>query len=283
MSCWIWGDVVARLPYRLFALVSFTALSACGTSLPVQDFRNPSYTEFNNFVYRIASHVRCELGIAVQLEASGNPKRETIVSRWAARVALTIRANDKGQFAPSVSAFNDAMSFTFGAGGRLMSDATREMTMTYFLPFADLLANRFHDERTGKPVDCTKQNEGKLAEPIAGDLGIHQSLAAALNIWDPPGNLPVSKNGPYDTITHHVTFVVEAEGTATPTWKLVRVSGGSQSNFLSASKTQTDELLITMGPAVLSGRNDIVASRTLDETFNIERLRSAVTVRPFLQ
>ena len=51
--------------------------------------------EFKDFVKGIAEHVKCELYNAVAIEyAPDNPKR-AMLFKWAAKIALTVRALDK--------------------------------------------------------------------------------------------------------------------------------------------------------------------------------------------
>jgi hypothetical protein len=52
-----------------------------------------------------------------------------------------------------------------------------------------------------------------------------------------------------DVISHEVSFVIVYGGNITPTWKLVRVSANTGSgSFFGATRTKTQDLIITMGP-----------------------------------
>ncbi|MGJ5134374.1 hypothetical protein [Bradyrhizobium oligotrophicum] len=233
---------------------------------------------YAKFVRAIANHVRCEVQRAVALEYTpDNPNRAQLFD-WAAKVALTVRAVDKGTANPGLSVFNTSGLFTMAAGGQLETDGTREMTMTYFLPFNELLNNgappkqkrQIDYESRELPCDNFVYENG-VREPIAGNLGLHESFVAALNAWDARNTLSERvKGGPFDTITHHVTFVVIAGASGTPTWKFANVTANTTSPFLSATRTNTDELLITIGPGQLGSRKE------LNESFFVERLRSVV-------
>ena len=52
----------------------------------------------------------------------------------------------------------------------------------------------------------------------------------------------------YNTVTENISFVASFSGNVTPTWKLARVAANSTGNFLSATRTNTNQLTITMGP-----------------------------------
>jgi hypothetical protein len=52
----------------------------------------------------------------------------------------------------------------------------------------------------------------------------------------------------YNTFTENITFTTTFGGNVTPTWKLARVSADSSGTLLSATRTNTNQLTITMGP-----------------------------------
>ncbi len=244
-------------------------LAGCGAVLPVMKVERPTENDFRDFVLGISAHVKCELGNAVALEYSDVDKRHNAIGKWAAKVALTVRALDKGDVNPGVSVFNTAATRTLAVGGQFETNATRELTITYFWPFDELLNAR--SIRPPGQVDCDEvSRETNVHAPIAGNLGIHETLKSALETWDHGLASEHIKDSPFDTITHHVTFQVIAGGSATPTWKLVNVTANNTSPFLSATRTQTDDLLITMGPNTLNGRKE------LDSAFQTERLRSVI-------
>ncbi len=268
----------------LAAIASSAFLAGCGSSLPVMDVRHPKGNRFDTFVESVAQHVRCELGRAIKANVYKNPKRLAVLSNWAAKIALNLKVLDEGSVTPSVASYNPPMSFIFAATAQYKGNATREMTMTYFLLFNELIAEADPDALNADyaPRPCRTANDG-LA-PIGGDLGIEQTLESSLRSWD--SMYVVSdhiKGGPFDTITHHVQFLVVAGATATPTWKLVRVSADTSGTLVGISRTTTDDLLITMGPTQLGTRKADkkafklpVGSTELEQSFFAERLRGAV-------
>ncbi|SCB08328.1 hypothetical protein GA0061099_1001233 [Bradyrhizobium yuanmingense] len=247
-------------------------LGSCGSTLPVMRLSYASDNDFRNFVKGIAEHVRCELYNAVAREYGPNDPKRAMLYSWAAKIALTIRALDKSTISPGLTADAPPTVFTIAAGASGSTAGTREMTMTYFLPFKELLDGKKISFRERPPQYCDViTNETGVREPIAGNLGIHQTLKAALETWDSSRTLSERiKNGPFETITHHVTFEVVAGGDITPTWHFVNVIANPNAPFLSGSRTTTDELLITIGPDALGDHKE------LDRSFEIERLRSAV-------
>lgn len=247
-------------------------LGGCGTTLPVMRLNHATDEEFKDFVKGIASHVKCELTNAVAMEYSPNNQKRAMLFTWAAKVALTIRALDKSTISPGVTANSPPSIFTISAGANASASGTREMTMTYFLPFHELLEDKKIPVNQRQLKDCARvSQETGIREPIAGNLGIHQTLKAAFETWDASRTLSERiKNGPFDTVTHHITFEIAAGGDATPTWKFVNVTANPKDPFISANRTTTDELLITVGPGALGDRKE------LDTSFQIERLRSVI-------
>ena len=52
-----------------------------------------------------------------------------------------------------------------------------------------------------------------------------------------------------DVLSHEVAFVVVASGNITPSWTLVQVSANTASNFAAAGRTNTGDVIISLGPA----------------------------------
>lgn len=262
--------------FRSIVCVSATTvLAACGATLPIMDYRHRSDEDFARFVRSIAAHVKCEMHRAVALEyAPGDPNRKVLYN-WAAKIALTIRAFDKGNFNPNVSWVNGVEILKTSLGAQVETNGTREMTMTYYLPFKEMLPSADVTDTAGQQLDCSKVSSE--VEPIAGNLGIENTLQAALQSWDGFGTLSDRiEGGPFETITHKASFQVIGGMNATPTWTFTDVTVNPNPTFLSATRTRTDELLITMGPTQLGTRKERVPSPALNQSFEIERLRDVL-------
>ncbi len=74
-------------------------------------------------------------------------------------------------------------------------------------------------------------------------------------IWDKAtiaayGNDTAAPRGfaPFSTFQDQLTFVVSYGGSVTPTWKIETVVAGTNSPLLSATRTDTDTLILTIGP-----------------------------------
>ncbi|MGN8094749.1 hypothetical protein [Methylobacterium sp. 22177] len=283
-------DDVADRNFRiLIGLACSLAVSACGTTLPIMDVRHPDPGDFNDFVQNVVYHVRCELRRALKANTLNNPKRLAILKNWSAKIALNLKAMDEGTANPSVTGIPSTI-FSIGATGSYKADATREMTMTYFLTVQELLAEREPDGQLALdpisklPMPCQSADDGFA--PIGGDLGIEQTMAAAFTASDNFYSLSdVVQGGPFDTISHHVNFTVIAGATVTPTWKFVKITANTSGSFLGANRTTYDDLLITLGPSELGTRKLVKGGRVrvlgalsgsseLDQSFFVERLKN---------
>lgn len=178
------------------------SLSGCGFGLPAMDYQNNG-DRFPVFVEAVAAHVRCELSQAVQANFDPNNAKRAFLRKWGAQIALTLKAEEKGNLDPSFSYANKPGIFGIGAGAHVGGDATREMTLTYFVPFQELI----NDKRAVKP-DGTFEPCPTRKEPIAGDLEIAQTLRAGMRVWDSKSlaSETIAEGGTWDSITHHVTF-----------------------------------------------------------------------------
>ncbi|MGO9682415.1 MAG: hypothetical protein ACLPTZ_07475, partial [Beijerinckiaceae bacterium] len=86
----------------------------------------------------------------------------------------------------------------------------------------------------------------KNGNPVLGADGKPKMKLVAVPI---PGVLTRHPSWPlYNTFTENITFTATFGGNVTPTWKLARVSANSSGTLLSATRTNTNQLTITMGP-----------------------------------
>ena len=89
---------------------------------------------------------------------------------------------------------------------------------------------------------------------IDGDLKIREFIYDKAQIWA-AGNATYVGAGPnayqlnpFNTFTEEITFVASYGGSFTPTWKLARISVNAASNLIVGQRTNTNDLVITLGP-----------------------------------
>jgi len=158
-------------------------------------------------------------------------------------------------------------SASLGLGANLSADATRVIKADYTFSFKDdLLAD---PKALGQ--NCNPDTGAFLASSrfapagamIDGDLKLADTFVALLTpmqIGAQPGLTFAKKGGkPPDVLQSDVTFVVDASGSAAPSWKLVPVSYQSgASPLFAAAHNSTDEVLVTIGantPATTTAHN----------------------------
>jgi hypothetical protein len=252
------------------------------------------------FVQAITLHVHCELRQAVWFTYNNLKGRQDIewLREWAAKITLTINVDERTGLSPGLAmtrffpSFNRVLSngelitgprtFDFGLGGTLSADAVREQEVTWFLVFGDLFQEEAFSE-----ADCP------LRSPflIDGDLKIKETLASSVFPASLERNIsnPFEKGGRLQVVQHQVSFLIEASGNVTPTWRFVDVSANTGVPLLDLKRNRKDTLLITMGPTQLSEagrplrRPRLIASRAVEDSHLAKQIGNSVgsTLRGF--
>jgi hypothetical protein len=292
----------ARALTRHAWIVAAGAVAGCGVQVPTIEPLARSQAEVGFIVNKIANHIGCEIGYAMlgihsRYRRSGLADRIKWLDNWAAKITLTIQVEEKTALAPGISfrtLFPNATTtfgsqtittgqfFSFGVGGQFSTGAIRIEKVGYLVPLGGLAKRVREGEERGKPCDIgTGPN-------IEGDLKFREWLEAAVLLdetggtlmhLDPPGNPSPETAGsvpPFDVISHEVNFVVMASGNVTPTWSLVTVSANPNGPLLAATRTRTNNVLITMGPAINEGAGKIRASQEVEFSHLASQIRSNV-------
>ena len=267
--------------------VACSLLNGCGTYVPqLQEFYDTQTAE--TMVAAIVEHVQCEVKTGVQflilddIDAAAEAKTLGLnqglsvnwLEKWAAQVTLTLTIDEKSAISPTATdtpITTVAQTFSVAIGGTASADGTRKETLAWLINFAPfstpqalkrarLIRDQVYKASRANGADpvallCDQQNGGL----IQGDLKLWEWLhAVTLLSYVRGGAVPnysqtlqaEAKAAKKDVIAHEITFVILYGGNVTPSWKLVRVSvnQGSQP-LLSAQRTRTQDLQITMGPA----------------------------------
>jgi hypothetical protein len=227
-----------------FAVAVAMLVGGCGLNVPeMQEWYEPREQQ-KITENKLINHIKCELhkGVDDAIDKYyGAGKRSGLsaewIKSWLATVTLKLTVDEKGTANPGISwvrPLSDVRTFTLGAGVNGSSDATRIETISFTYPLKDLRA-------AGKIVNpCS--NPGDIL--IEGDLKIGQFLDKKVFLTTVPGTII----GPYSAFSYQVTFVVVYGGTITPSWKLVELTVNPDSPFLSATRTRTHDVTITLAP-----------------------------------
>jgi len=253
--------MTCKLCRRFYLFVIFPiVLSGCGVYTPSKDpFRDDvpgpttGTTNGGNYENSIVNHVTCEIaqGLyqAKKLELSW-------LMDWGTTVTQSITAEDQSGLAPGITSINpfqngviqfpvggnvvSPQSFSVSVGGTASANALRTETIQYTFRNRDIL-------RLANPETCTRELPGGVL--IDGDLKIREfiydkALIARLN----NASLVAGDDSPFNTFTEEITFVAAYGSSFTPTWKLVRLTANTSSNLIVAQRTNTNDLVITLGP-----------------------------------
>lgn len=241
----------------------------------------------------VTVHVHCELRKAVLYTYDTlSPKQNVeFMKEWAAKITLTINVDEKIGINPGLALTKFFRSYSntlrsgevitggrsseLGLGGGLASTATREQEVTWFLVFSDLF-----DERKHAGATCGGDNPFLME----GDLKILESLFSGVFA----GSLQRNTSDPFETggrlqvVQHLVSFLIEASGSVTPSWRFVDVTANSGGSFFGLNRNRKDTLLITMGPTQLaeSGRKlrqkRIVPSDSVDSSHLARQIGTSI-------
>jgi hypothetical protein len=194
----------------------------------------------------VVNQVKCELHKGVQdalinyADKDSGKGEVDWLKGWGAKVTFTLTVDEKGGVSPGLTFVSpyeiSSQTVSLGLGGSLSSEATRKETIGYTFAFSDLLK--------GTPIkECSNEN----GTVIHSDLKISEFIDSKAFLARVPGSVSAnSDKAPYSTFSDQITFVVVYSGNLTPSWKLVRLSANSGGNFLTASHSKTQDVLITL-------------------------------------
>jgi hypothetical protein len=235
-------------------------LANCGLFVPEKNLVSPDHIDNakgmsseGRYEDTLVRHVVCEIASGIW-QSTKNPYFNVPwlkSHKWGTAVTLTITAEEQSGLSPGVSFINSLpamQSFTFGVGATGSANATRTETIqfTYVNDTLWQYANNVYKDNGRKPLSCGQYQNGVMVE---GDLKIPQFIydkAAVASL----GNDASAANGypPFNTFTENLTFVASLGASITPTWKLTKISANSTGTFASATRTNTNQMVITIGP-----------------------------------
>jgi hypothetical protein len=228
---------------RWLALLAISGvLLGCGLRVPeIQDFGGR--VEGQRFVTAILINITCELRDAVNDLHAAYPQG-TFIDDFGIQTTLTLTFDEKGSLAPGVSWTPPSPTsavFTLVAGLTLSSDATRTNIIDGYYLVSDL-----------EKAKCSEAARPNGAFLLQSDLKLSEwlFLAVAASMQNVVNFKATTLAFKDSVLQHEVKFVIDTGATATPSWKLTRATVNPSDNFLSLDRTRTNDLLITMGPAV---------------------------------
>jgi hypothetical protein len=254
-----------RALFELAAVLLSALLAACGTYTPDKDpftsnapAGKDGPTAQGQYENDIVIHVTCEIAEGLRLvKRLGIPR---LIDDWGTTVTQSITVEDQTGLAPGITAttplanriftfptggnVTSPQSFSWSLGGTASANALRTEMIQYTFRNKDILKNT-------NPGCLDSNTKGVM---IDGDLKIREFIYDKAQIWA-ANNASLVGSGPsanqlnpFNTFTEEITFVAAYGGSFTPTWKLARISANASSNLIVSQRTNTNDLIITLGP-----------------------------------
>jgi hypothetical protein len=269
--------MTAKFGYIFVLLASFE-LGGCGAGVPEM---NPLFPDQNiaddkgnltqnstqgAFEADLVRHIKCSIEKGL-MRVGGylDPVRAPVgyvpwLFKWGTSINLTLQVDEISSANPGVGTTNQwgnefkslphltqpvvyPQEFLFGIGATGSVHSTRVETIQLTYPNTWLLADARLRERRGQA--CEENMGGFL---IQSNLKIDEFIwdKATIASQDPTSASP--DFAIFNTFQDTLTFVVSYGGNVTPTWKIETVVAGTNSPLLSATRTGTDTLIVTLGP-----------------------------------
>ena len=225
-----------KAQYAPLLLLAFAPeLTGCGLFVP--DMHEVGEDKLDEIASEndIVNQIKCEIHRAVDPQING--PSVVWLDKWVAKVSVVLTADEKGSLSPGFSltepfsAPSKGQFFSLSGGLNASADTTRKETIGFTFSIPALL-------KEGTITNKCANENGVL---IHSDLKVADFVKVKSNLAKIPGTIP----GPFTAFTYQTTFVVTYGGNVTPTWKLVRFTANPGGNFISASRTRTNDLVIT--------------------------------------
>jgi hypothetical protein len=238
---------------RVIVLASISlGLCGCGLYVPQKD----PLTENERDQYgmsrqgkiesNIIANIRCEVTNGLyQAYTSG---KVPWIDKWGTSISLNLTWDDVSTVNPNLLFATPIGSdlFSAGAGVSGSAHATRNEDITFTLDNKTLLKEAELNKRTQGVLDCSTLQGGVT---VLSNLRIEEFIYDKATIAGGPEARTTRIEYPeFSTFQETLTFVVSFGGNITPSWKFIRLSVNPSGQFLSAARTNTSVIIITLGP-----------------------------------
>lgn len=235
---------------RIFlACVVATSLPGCGVFTPEKgllfndDVDPPAASPQGMFEFNVVQHIKCE--IRTGMWKAGHLPSSKWLEKLGAQVTLKLIVEDQSALNPTASFLSPfglagVESFTLGIGGMGTAHATRTETIQFTYSNGELWNEAYKDARAGLN-DCQSFQKGIL---IDSNLKIGQFIYDKAVVANGVSGV---KGQPFSQLQFEINFVASFSGNITPTWKFTRTTVNGSGTFLSATRTNTNDVIITLG------------------------------------
>jgi hypothetical protein len=226
-----------------------TTLGGCGVFTPEKgllsndDVDPPNASPQGMFEFNVVQHIKCE--VSKGLWKARHLPNSKWLEKLGAQVTLKLIVEDQSALNPNASfltmfGLKLAESFALGIGGTGGANATRTETIQFTYSNGELWNDAYRDARAGLN-DCQSFQKGVL---IDSNLKIGQFIYDKAVVADGVAQV---KGQPFSQLQFEINFVASFSGNITPTWKFTRTTVNGSGSLLSATRTDTDDVIITLG------------------------------------
>lgn len=245
------------LPFAVIFLstVSISVLGGCGLFTPEKSLLSNDNVEppppgqrwpaspQGMYETNIVRHIQCELRVGVWRAAQ--LPNSAWIKQAGGLVTLKLIAQDQSSLSANASfltpfGLKGAESFLFGIAGGGSANATRTEQMSFSYSNGELYKEAALDVRNSQ-TDCQKLQQGVQ---INSDLKIGQFIYDNVVVEGNEG----PENKQFSQLQFEINFVASFSGGVTPTWKFTRTTVNGSGTLFGATRTNTDDLIVTLGP-----------------------------------
>ncbi|WP_321383944.1 hypothetical protein [Rhizobium sp.] len=228
-------------------ILSCAPISGCfGVTIPEMQKPRQSSDDQRDKENTLVNLIKCQLkeGVSSVLKeyGEGGPGKgygAGWIKSWAAKVTFTLTAKETSGFSPNFSYKNPPGIFSLGIGASADADATRTEATALTWSVPEILSD-------AATIPCKHFGPFK----VTSDLQIAEWLLRKAFLARVPGNIDRQKLGtPFSAFTYEATFVSTYSGGINPGWSFSRRSINDSTTLFSLSRSRTDSVNITMGPA----------------------------------
>lgn len=161
------------------------------------------------------------------------------IKTWAAKVTFTLTAKETSGLGPNFSYKNPPEIFSLGVGAGANADATRTETTGVTWSVPEILSD-------AATIPC--KHFGPFQ--VTSNLQISEWLLRKAFLARVPGNIDRQKlSSPFNAFNYEATFVSTFSGGINPSWSFTRRAVNENTTLFNLSRSRTDAVTITMGPA----------------------------------
>jgi hypothetical protein len=236
----------------VFASLSL-GLCGCGLYVPQKDPLTENKIDPGNGMSRqgkiesnIIANIRCE--VTNGLYRAYKSGKVPWIAGWGTSVSLNLTWEDQSAVNPNLLYTTPIGSdlFSAGAGMSGSAHATRNEDITFTYDNKTLLQEAELNKRAQQVLNCNSLQDGAT---VLSDLRIEEFIYDKASIaGGPEARTTPIEHPEFSTFQETLTFVVSFGGNVTPSWKFIRLSVNPSGQFLSATRTNTSVIIITLGP-----------------------------------